>query len=49
MFHLDVDRVEFFLRHLQKFFEEGHHLILQNSFQFQGMFGLKIAIMNSGS
>ena len=48
MFHPDVDRVESFLRHLQKFFEEGHHLILQNSFQFQGMFGLKNRVNKFG-
>ena len=48
MFHLDVDRVEFFLRHLQKSFEEGHHSILQNNFQFQGMFGLKNRLKEFG-
>ena len=42
MFHLGVGQEEFFLRHLQRLFEEEHHSILQSNFQFQGMFGLKI-------
>ena len=48
MFHLGVGQEEFFLRHLQKFFEEEHHSILQSSSQFQGMFGLKITLDSDG-